>query len=136
MLARQDPEQILDTALDALATGSDWRAMLDELPVPIYMTDAEGAVTYWNRACVELAGREPAARPGPLVRHLADLHHRPANSCRTRNARWREAIREQRADPRRGRHRRAARRQPGRVPALSHSAVRLATASSPARSTC
>ena len=27
--------------------------------MPIYTTDAEGAVTYWNRACVELAGREP-----------------------------------------------------------------------------
>ena len=33
--------------------------MLDELPVPVYTTDAEGAVTYWNRACVEFAGREP-----------------------------------------------------------------------------
>lgn len=33
--------------------------MLDELPAPIYTTDAEGAVTYWNRACVEFAGREP-----------------------------------------------------------------------------
>ena len=33
--------------------------MLDELPVPIYTTDATGAVTYWNRACVEFAGREP-----------------------------------------------------------------------------
>jgi PAS domain S-box-containing protein len=27
--------------------------------VPIYVTDADGAVTYWNGACVELAGREP-----------------------------------------------------------------------------
>ena len=33
--------------------------MLDELPVPIYTTDAIGDVTYWNRACVEFAGREP-----------------------------------------------------------------------------
>ena len=33
--------------------------MLDELPVPIYVTDAEGGVTYWNRACVDFAGREP-----------------------------------------------------------------------------
>ena len=33
--------------------------MLDELPVPIYTTDAEGAVTYWNRACVDFAGRVP-----------------------------------------------------------------------------
>jgi len=59
MLARHDPEQLLDTALDALANGPDWRALLDDLPVPIYTTDANGAVTYWNRACVDFAGREP-----------------------------------------------------------------------------
>lgn len=33
--------------------------MLDALPVPVYLTDAEGLVTYWNRACVDFAGREP-----------------------------------------------------------------------------
>ena len=59
MLARQDPEHILCTALDALSTVADWRRVLDKLTVPIYVTDAEGAVTYWNRACVEFAGREP-----------------------------------------------------------------------------
>ena len=59
MLARHDPEQLLDTALDALAHGPGWRALLDDLPVPIYTTDANGAVTYWNRACVDFAGREP-----------------------------------------------------------------------------
>jgi len=59
MLFRQDPEHILDTAVHALSTGSDWRQVLDELPVPIYTTDAAGLVTYWNRACAEFAGREP-----------------------------------------------------------------------------
>ena len=59
MLAQPQPEQFLDTALNALSTDADWRAVLDALPVPIYTTDAEGAVTYWNRACVEFAGREP-----------------------------------------------------------------------------
>jgi PAS domain S-box-containing protein len=59
MLARQNPEQILDVALNALSTAPDWRCVLDELPVPIYTTDADGAVTYWNRACVDFAGREP-----------------------------------------------------------------------------
>jgi PAS domain-containing protein len=33
--------------------------VLDALPAPIYTTDHEGAVTYWNAACVEFAGREP-----------------------------------------------------------------------------
>ena len=60
MLARHDPEHLLDTALTALHTSRpECRAMLDELPVPIYTTDVEGAVTYWNRACIAFAGREP-----------------------------------------------------------------------------
>ena len=59
MLARPDPQAYLDTALTALATEPEWRSMLDALPVPIYTTDAEGSVTYWNRACVKCAGREP-----------------------------------------------------------------------------
>ena len=59
MLARQDPQEFLDRALDALLSDADWRAVLDALPAPIYVTDPEGAVTYWNRACVDLAGREP-----------------------------------------------------------------------------
>ncbi|MBA3667066.1 MAG: PAS domain-containing protein [Sphingomonas sp.] len=33
--------------------------MLDALPVPVYTTDTAGLVTYWNRACVAFAGREP-----------------------------------------------------------------------------
>lgn len=53
------PEQHLETAIGALSDGSEWRPVLDELPVPIYTTDVDGAVTYWNRACVEFAGREP-----------------------------------------------------------------------------
>ena len=59
MLAKENPEQMLDRALHALSTESDWRSSLDELPVPIYTTDAKGRVTYWNRACVDFAGREP-----------------------------------------------------------------------------
>jgi PAS domain-containing protein len=59
MLALQSPEELLDTALNALSTVPEWRAVLDELPVPIYVTDAQGGVTYWNRACVEFAGRRP-----------------------------------------------------------------------------
>lgn len=59
MLAKQSPEEFLDTALHALSSLPDWQAVLDELPVPIYVTDAQGAVTYWNRACVQFAGREP-----------------------------------------------------------------------------
>jgi PAS domain S-box-containing protein len=59
MLARTDPEHILDTALNALSIGTGCRSVVDELPVPIYTTDTTGAVTYWNHACIEFAGREP-----------------------------------------------------------------------------
>lgn len=59
MLAHSNPEVFLDTAIAALSTSSDWSSVLDRLPVPIYVTDTAGAVTYWNEACVELAGREP-----------------------------------------------------------------------------
>lgn len=59
MLANHSPEQFLDAALSAISDEPDWRLVLDALPVPIYTVDAEGAVTYWNRACVEFAGREP-----------------------------------------------------------------------------
>ncbi len=59
MMLAGTAQQFLDTALNALASEDDWRSSLDALPVPIYTTDADGAVTYWNRACVEFAGREP-----------------------------------------------------------------------------
>jgi PAS domain S-box-containing protein len=35
------------------------RQILDALPSAVYMTDAEGTITYFNRAAAELAGREP-----------------------------------------------------------------------------
>lgn len=54
-----DPEDCLAKALTALRCDSSWAAVLDGMPVPVYTADAEGAVTYWNRACVEFAGREP-----------------------------------------------------------------------------
>ncbi|HUE78527.1 MAG TPA: PAS domain-containing protein [Sphingomicrobium sp.] len=59
MSAALKAEHYLDTAIEALATGDVCHSLLDRLPVPIYTTDAEGGVTYWNRACVEFAGREP-----------------------------------------------------------------------------
>lgn len=37
----------------------DFRAALDALPMAVYTTDADGIVTYCNRAAASLAGREP-----------------------------------------------------------------------------
>lgn len=51
-------EKLLDDVLGALA-GDDCAASLDRLHVPVYLTDADGSVTYWNQACVNFAGRMP-----------------------------------------------------------------------------
>jgi PAS domain S-box-containing protein len=51
-------ERLLDEVLGALS-GDAWAATLDRLDAPAYLTDRDGNVTYWNRACVEFAGREP-----------------------------------------------------------------------------
>jgi PAS domain S-box-containing protein len=54
------PEQMLATAVNALrhADGAA-HAVLDALPAPIYVTDADGRVTYFNEACTVFAGRRP-----------------------------------------------------------------------------
>ena len=57
MSAAQNPELLLDEALNALSTVPHWRSVLDALPAPIYTTDAEGKITYFNQAAVELAGQ-------------------------------------------------------------------------------
>jgi PAS domain S-box-containing protein len=58
----------LDTADTFLATVAEgdvcdpayFPETLGELDAPIYVTDEEGFVTYFNRACVGFSGREPA----------------------------------------------------------------------------
>lgn len=60
MLAVTNPELLLDQAIQALGLGSAARdEALNALPVPVYVTDADGMVSYWNSACAEFAGREP-----------------------------------------------------------------------------
>jgi PAS domain-containing protein len=53
-------ESMLARALHVLETGDEpLCASLGELPAPIYVTDAKGLITYYNPACVTLAGRTP-----------------------------------------------------------------------------
>jgi PAS domain S-box-containing protein len=50
-------------ALEVLETGDDeLRAALDEITAPLYVTDPEGLVTYYNPACIAFAGRTPEVR--------------------------------------------------------------------------
>jgi PAS domain S-box-containing protein len=58
MMDTTKAECLLDEVLGALK-GDAWAVTLDRLDAPTYLTDADGNVTYWNRACVEFAGREP-----------------------------------------------------------------------------
>ena len=58
-MATQNPEELVGQAVRALASDPRWQSVLDELPAPVYTTDREGAVTYWNQACVDFAGRQP-----------------------------------------------------------------------------
>ncbi len=55
-------DEMLATAARAvLAGGERLSATLDELEAPIYVTDATGLVTHFNRACIGFTGRMPAA---------------------------------------------------------------------------
>lgn len=36
-----------------------YRDILEDLPAAIYTTDADGRITYFNKACVEFSGRTP-----------------------------------------------------------------------------
>ena len=59
MLGTGSATQFVESALTAVQGDGDWRTVLDELPLPAYTTDASGAVTYWNHACIGFAGRIP-----------------------------------------------------------------------------
>jgi PAS domain S-box-containing protein len=53
-------EEILGQAIAFLQSEDvHLRSALDELPAPIYVTDAEGLITYFNAACITMAGRTP-----------------------------------------------------------------------------
>jgi PAS domain S-box-containing protein len=55
------PASLTDAAavLGTQAGESFFRTVLDALPAALYMTDAAGRITYYNRAAAELVGREP-----------------------------------------------------------------------------
>jgi PAS domain-containing protein len=54
------PEEIVGLARTAARESE--RALhqvLEALPAPIYVTDADGWITFYNRACIDFAGRTP-----------------------------------------------------------------------------
>lgn len=52
--------EILHAAVEAFRKREvNYRDILEDLPAAIYTTDADGRITYYNKACVELSGRTP-----------------------------------------------------------------------------
>jgi PAS domain S-box-containing protein len=54
-----DPLDIIEAAHGAAPDAGSFRTILDALPAAIYMTDAAGRITYYNKAAVDLTGRRP-----------------------------------------------------------------------------
>ena len=51
---------MLERALSVVLAGDEaLREALDELPAAIYVTDADGLITYFNPACLDFTGRRP-----------------------------------------------------------------------------
>jgi PAS domain S-box-containing protein len=57
--ANTAPESILYRAVAALDSGDALYSALDSLPAPIYVTDTDGLIIYFNPACIDFAGRKP-----------------------------------------------------------------------------
>ncbi len=58
----ESAEILLGAALEAVASeGDEMHQALNALPAAIYVTDAEGRISFYNHACVPLAGRVPQA---------------------------------------------------------------------------
>ena len=52
---------IVATVLNVVANGmAELPDALEKLSAPVYLTDAEGVVSHFNRACIGFAGRMPA----------------------------------------------------------------------------
>jgi PAS domain-containing protein len=60
-LATVKPEEIISAAMAAMRQQEAPLDFLDDVPAAVYTTDAAGRITYFNRACISLAGRTPVA---------------------------------------------------------------------------
>jgi PAS domain-containing protein len=61
-LGAASPEEIVSFALEAFRESREEQlSQLDAVPSPVYATDAEGRVSWFNSACVAFAGRTPVA---------------------------------------------------------------------------
>jgi len=54
-----DVTELVNARAEVRRKDEQLRQVLDALPAAVYTTDANGTITYYNRAAAELAGREP-----------------------------------------------------------------------------
>jgi PAS domain-containing protein len=55
-----DPEEVVQAASAAVASRTGPASnFLDDLPGALYVTDTEGVITHFNKACIGFAGRVP-----------------------------------------------------------------------------
>jgi PAS domain S-box-containing protein len=54
-----DVSELANARAEVRRKDEQLRKVLDALPAAVYTTDANGTITYYNRAAAELAGREP-----------------------------------------------------------------------------
>ena len=54
-----DVTELMQTRAELRRKDEVFRQVLDALPAAVYMTDAHGKITYYNKAAADLAGREP-----------------------------------------------------------------------------
>ena len=60
MISERAAECLVQVASEGILRSPEaFHEVLDELAAPIYSTDSEGTLTYFNRACIRLAGRTP-----------------------------------------------------------------------------
>ncbi|QDP18589.1 PAS domain-containing protein [Sphingomonas xanthus] len=86
MSAADEIASLYDRVIAALqGEAVDCQEAIDSLPYPAYMTDADGVLRYWNKACADFAGRTPATgRDQWCVTwrlHTVADDHLPHDSC-------------------------------------------------------
>jgi PAS domain S-box-containing protein len=60
MISQRAAQCLVQVAADGIRSSPEaFHEVLDELAAPIYSTDRDGTLTYYNRACIRLAGRTP-----------------------------------------------------------------------------
>jgi PAS domain S-box-containing protein len=60
MISERAAQCLVKVAADGiLGSPEAFHEVLDELAAPVYSTDSEGTLTYFNPACIRLAGRTP-----------------------------------------------------------------------------